>query len=402
MLILISSRLAATLFCWSGYKQSSKNASVSSYLVKLYEYSTISKLAGVISDSSALQPILWEDEVKLRLPHARGSEHHDPQPLNVHNKNVLLTGATGYLGRHILDQLVSDNNVSEIHCVAIRRKEGQGSEESRIQNPSDKIVEYSGDLSSRRLGLSIEDFDNLAGSADLIIHCGANRAFWEDYRVLRKPNLGSTVELVNLSARRKIPIHFVSSGGVLLLGDQPQIHPVSVSQSLPPDDGSNGYVASKWAAEAYLQNAAKRLSIPICIHRTTPSLSDTAIPAGMLDDIVRISTKIEAFPILDDWHGTLDLMSVSTMAKDLLTVPFYLSGSEEVGQPKFIHHASQVKISSEELDSALTPYVQLGMFEKISLLKWIGRLKEEGFGYFVASQDATMSNGGSRAFVSRR
>ncbi|CZT02515.1 related to polyketide synthase [Rhynchosporium agropyri] len=370
-------------------------------LVKLYECSTLSKLAAVIKDSSILQPIIWSDEVRLKMSHIRGTELTHPRPLSSQNKIVLLTGATGYLGKHILAQLVSDNSISEIHCIAIRRKEGQGLEESRIHNASDKIIEYSGDLSSRRLGLSPEDFQALAESVDLIIHSGANRAFWEDYRVLRKTNLSSTMELVNLSARRKIPIHFLSSGGVLLLGDQPQVHPISVAQNSPPEDGSNGYVASKWAGEVYLHNAARRLGIPVCIHRTTSSPSDAVIPHGMLDDIVRLSTKIEAFPILDDWQGSLDLMSVSSMAKDLLAVSFHMEEAD-AGQPKFVHHASNVKISSGNIGKVLSPYIQLGMFETISLLKWIGKLKEAGFGYFVASQDAMMTSGGDRAFVSRR
>lgn len=374
-------------------------------LVKLYECSTLGKLAGVIQDSSVLQPIVWEDEVKLKISHVRGAELESPEPLRSTNKRVLLTGATGYLGKHILVQLALDPNVSEIHCVAVRSKEGQGLEESRIKNPSDKIIEYGGDLSSRRLGLSAEEFHSLTESIDLIIHSGANRAFWEDYRVLKKTNVSSTMELVNLAARRKIPIHFLSSGGVLLLGEHPQVHPVSVAQCTPPEDGSNGYVASKWAAEVYLQNAAKRLRIPVCIHRTVPCPPDssTTIPAGMLDDIVRLSTQIQAFPVLDDWTGSLDLMSVDSMARSLLSYPFKTT-EVEARKPIFVRHASHVKISSQEIGSVLRPYVELGMggFEKISLLKWIGRLKNAGFGYFVASQDASMTGGGEGAFISRR
>ncbi|PVH72814.1 hypothetical protein DL98DRAFT_659813 [Cadophora sp. DSE1049] len=204
-----------------------------------------------------------------------------------------------------------------------------------------------------------------------------------------------------MAARRKIPIYFLSSGGVLLLGEHPQVYPVSVAQYSPPEDGSNGYVASKWAAEVYLQNAAKRLRIPVCIHRTTPCSQNSTIPAGMLDNIVRLSTQIQAFPALDDWTGSLDLMSVDSMARNLLSIPFNMT-EEETRKPIFVHHASQVKISSHEIGRVMRPYVELGMggFEKISLLKWIG--KNAGFGYFVASQDASMTSGNEGAFISRR
>ena len=36
----------------------------------------------------------------------------------------------------------------------------------------------------------------------------------------------------------------------------------------PPKDGSNGYVASKWASEVVLEKAARQAGIPVTVHRT--------------------------------------------------------------------------------------------------------------------------------------
>ncbi|PVH72813.1 hypothetical protein DL98DRAFT_609517, partial [Cadophora sp. DSE1049] len=146
-------------------------------LVKLYKCSTLDRLAGMIQDPSMSQPIVWEDKVKLKISYVRGAKLENPKPLRLTNKRVLLTGSTEYLGKHILDQLALDPNMSEIHCITVRSKEGQGLKESKIKNPSDKIIEYGGNLSSRRLRLSTNDFHSLTESIDLIIHSSANRAF---------------------------------------------------------------------------------------------------------------------------------------------------------------------------------------------------------------------------------
>lgn len=188
------------------------------------------------------------------------------------NKVILLTGATGYLGSRILSYPVKDPTVSEIHCVAVR-KDATG-QVLKLPITSTKIIIYNGDLTTPRLGLSEAEADSLSQSADAIIHCGAKRSFWDNYEQLRDTNVNSTKKIVELAAPRKIPIHFMSSGGVLQLGASPNRteDPGSVNVQ-PPLDGSNGYVASRWASETYLQNAAAVLGTPVFIYRFTPSQS---------------------------------------------------------------------------------------------------------------------------------
>lgn len=49
----------------------------------------------------------------------------------------------------------------------------------------------------------------------MILHMGAVRSFWDNYHVLRPSNVHPTKELVKLAAPRRIPIHFISTSGVL-------------------------------------------------------------------------------------------------------------------------------------------------------------------------------------------
>jgi hybrid polyketide synthase/nonribosomal peptide synthetase ACE1 len=78
-------------------------------------------------------------------------------------KTVLLTGAAGFLGRAILKQLVADEGVAQIHYVSVRPN-ADGSQR-KLAVEFDKVVIYSGDMTSPLLGLTGEEFPSLAATA---------------------------------------------------------------------------------------------------------------------------------------------------------------------------------------------------------------------------------------------
>ena len=63
---------------------------------------------------------------------------------------------------------------------------------------------YEGNLSEPLLGLTSSVFDDLAANADVIIHCGANRSFWDPYQLLRSTNVDSTRNLISMAAGQRI------------------------------------------------------------------------------------------------------------------------------------------------------------------------------------------------------
>jgi hybrid polyketide synthase / nonribosomal peptide synthetase ACE1 len=90
-------------------------------------------------------------------------------------------------------------------------------------------------------------FYELAGTVDVIIHSGAERALFEDYEQLAAPNVHATKEIIKLAAPLRVPVHFLSSGAVTALESKvaqlPNESPLTYQR--PPPDESNGYVASK-------------------------------------------------------------------------------------------------------------------------------------------------------------
>merc|ERR1712232_698824 len=80
---------------------------------------------------------------------------------------------------------------------------------------------------------------------DAVLHSGARVNWALPYAQLRQTNVVATHELVRFCARQNIPLHFVSTVSVAD-GERGMLDPSLVR---------NGYVLSKWAAEAHVRQA---------------------------------------------------------------------------------------------------------------------------------------------------
>ncbi|KAG9230845.1 hypothetical protein BJ875DRAFT_384242 [Amylocarpus encephaloides] len=128
-------------------------------------------------------------------------------------QNVLLTGATGFLGSQILKQLCKRNEIEKI-IVHVRAKSvSHGMERIRrsatvagwwSESYIRKIEVWIGNLDRPRLGLLPEQWDRLTGSAPScnrihgIIHNGATVHWNNEFSSLRAANVDSTLELVRV------------------------------------------------------------------------------------------------------------------------------------------------------------------------------------------------------------
>ncbi|KAK2606703.1 hypothetical protein N8I77_005434 [Diaporthe amygdali] len=183
---------------------------------------------------------------------------------------VVLTGATGALGAHILELLLHDSNVSRVYCLVRAASPVQASEriskslESRdLAMPSSeadkdsKLVCLPCSLQSDKLGLSGSEWERLAGEATLIIHSAWSvnfslklRSFYDQLTGLA--NLLQLRNATRSSAARLVFISSTASVTSAAKGDRP----ISETLSSDPDDASPlGYSRSKWVAENILASA---------------------------------------------------------------------------------------------------------------------------------------------------
>jgi hybrid polyketide synthase/nonribosomal peptide synthetase ACE1 len=354
----------------------------------LFQASTLGEMAAKIDGSTTqgftTMAIDWHEETRIEadLGIVGGQE---PLPSKTTNgAQVALTGATGFLGVSILKTLLEDKRVSKVHCLAVRSS-------SNTSDPvfsSPRVACYPGDLSLPRLGLSQEQFDQLAKTVDRIIHNGADVSFLKTYQSLQRSNVSSSRELARMAIARRIPVHFVSTGGVVQLTGQDGLDEVSVADSTPPTDGSLGYVASKWASEVILEKYASQYNLPVWIHRPSNITGPNVPKADLMQNIFHYSVKTASLPDLASWSGCFDFVPVDVVAAGIASSIY-----ETQDTVAYKHHCGTEKISVEDLPSYLE--AKHGKIETISVEEWLERSKAAGLDEVTAALvEKTLSRGG--------
>ncbi|MEU3522719.1 amino acid adenylation domain-containing protein [Streptomyces sp. NPDC038707] len=205
--------------------------------------------------------------------------------------HVLLTGATGFLGVHLLRDLLRTTRAT-VHCL-VRARDARHAVE-RIQNTarrylaedlagyvaSGRISAVPGDLGRPRLGLTEAEFDRFARTVDVIHHPGGLVNFIYPYAHMRPANVEGTREIVRMAARyRNIPVHYVSTMAVISgFGTAGVRHVTEETPLGHPERLSVGYVESKWVAEGLLLNAAEQ-GLPVAVYRAADISGDRATGA---------------------------------------------------------------------------------------------------------------------------
>ncbi|MEU8581024.1 amino acid adenylation domain-containing protein [Streptomyces abikoensis] len=212
-----------------------------------------------------------ESELGFELPPAQG-----PAPRPEDPRNVLLTGASGFVGAFLLDRLLRTTS-ARVHCP-VRATSGAHATR-RVRNTLARYglsldeaawrrVEcFPADLSEPGLGLSPDHAAELSGSLDLIVHNAARVNFLYPYEELRSANVEGTRRVVQLAAPRRVPVHFISTVAVVAGFGTAGVDKVDEDMPLAHADGlTMGYAESKWVAEEVLRRAAEA-GLPVAVHR---------------------------------------------------------------------------------------------------------------------------------------
>uniref|UniRef100_A0A6B2KX82 Carrier domain-containing protein n=1 Tax=Arcella intermedia TaxID=1963864 RepID=A0A6B2KX82_9EUKA len=140
--------------------------------------------------------------------------------------NVLLTGATGFLGAFILLEILKQHKECKVYCL-VRRNQNQPSSQERLvavlkklkvwdDIPRDtwenRVVVIEGDVSKSDFGLPKQTLHELESTVDVIYHCGAMVNSVLPYHLLKPHNVDGTINIIRFSTQQKQKlINFIST-----------------------------------------------------------------------------------------------------------------------------------------------------------------------------------------------
>ena len=226
-----------------------------------------------------------------------------PQPSR-EVRTVLLTGATGFLGRYLALDWLERMDFVDGKVIALVRAKSDEDARARLDKTFDsgdpKLLEHyqqlaadhleviAGDKGEANLGLDPQTWQRLADTVDLIVDPAALVNHVLPYSELFGPNALGTAELIKIALTTKIkPYTYVSTIGV---GDQikpssfvedADIREISATRQIN-DSYANGYGNSKWAGEVLLREANDLCGLPVAVFRCDMILADTSY-AGQLN-----------------------------------------------------------------------------------------------------------------------
>lgn len=144
-----------------------------------------------------------------------GDSNRDIKSYYVH-KNIFVTGATGYLGKVIIEKLLRDcKDVGNIFIMLRANSENDGVKKLekfktsaifdriKVDNPSalDKIQVIVGDMIAKNLGLSEKDVKRLTSEVHIVFHCAASVRFDETLKDAVTLNAKGTQQMLDLAKR---------------------------------------------------------------------------------------------------------------------------------------------------------------------------------------------------------
>ncbi len=187
-------------------------------------------------------------------------------------RNLLLTGVTGFLGIHILFELLQQN---DIRIYALVRGENRKSAESRLYelmkfyfpqiHPwalNQRIMVISGDITFEKFGLPEEEYRELQQKIDTVVHAAAFVKHYGDFEEFRRTNILGVQNILQFS-KGKFLFHIstTSVAGDYAKQEQQNLYFNENNLDIGQNLGGNCYVESKYEAEKiilrYIQDGFK-------------------------------------------------------------------------------------------------------------------------------------------------
>ena len=186
-----------------------------------YKCRTIKDLALEVENKKTNQ--VSEEEAKI-LENVNSSFEKFSYNLEIKQKeykNILLLGCTGYLGIHLLKEIITQTN-SKVTCIM--RKKNNASVIERLEKlykayfnielPKERVDLIDSDITKSQFGLDEKQYKNLVKKTDLAINVAANVRYYGDYKSFKKINVDVVENLIEFCNGNNIQLAQISTLGV--------------------------------------------------------------------------------------------------------------------------------------------------------------------------------------------
>ena len=214
-------------------------------------------------------------------------------------RTVLLTGATGFLGRYLALEWLERMALVDGKLICLVRAKDDAAARERLDKTfdsgdpellahyrelaADHLEVIAGDKSEANLGLDQQTWQRLADTVDVIVDPAALVNHVLPYGQLFGPNVVGTAELIRLALTTKLkPFTYVSTIGVgaqvapSAFTEDADIRVISPTRKVD-ESYANGYGNSKWAGEVLLREAHDLCGLPVAVFRCDMILADTQL-----------------------------------------------------------------------------------------------------------------------------
>lgn len=221
-------------------------------------------------------------------------------------KKVLVTGATGFLGKYVVEELVEHGY--QVRAFGRNSKVGRSLENSSVSF-------FQGDLTNA------DDVTEACKGMDLVVHAGALSTVWGSWEDFYRANVLGTKYVLEACRQTDIQrLVYVSSPSIYAASkDQ-----LAIKESdVPEENNLNNYIRSKLASEKLFNDYPDFPSI-ILRPRGLFGIGDTSI----LPRVINLSQKI-GIPLIGDGRQLMDMTCVENVA---LAIRLALEAPEAKGE----------------------------------------------------------------------
>lgn len=221
-------------------------------------------------------------------------------------KKVLVTGATGFLGKYVVEELVEHGY--QVRAFGRNSKVGRSLENSSVSF-------FQGDLTKA------EDVRAAFKGMDMVVHAGALSTVWGPWEDFYQANVLGTKYVLQACRQAGIQrLVYVSSPSIYAAPkDQ-----LGIKESDAPEENNlNNYIRSKLASEKLFKDYPDVPSV-ILRPRGLFGIGDTSI----LPRVINLSQKI-GIPLIGDGRQLMDMTCVENVA---LAIRLALEAPEAKGE----------------------------------------------------------------------